>query len=376
MNSKIAVIGAGVSGITTGFLLQKIGYNVTIYSKELPLTSKQNPAFPSQFPSASIIPHSVFHSNVEQLFNTSQLLFYSLYKSKFPGLKIHEHFELFGYNAPEASYAQHIAGFKNFSELTWFPKHPTIPIQSGWKFNSYFADWNIYLPHLIQRFVNNHGQFVEQKIDLNSFEGIPEDIIINCSGTGSHQLKNESKNPLLLLGHLLKIKNTQKLLSPDKNTVSFNFTPGIDIYSDSFNTPLDVYTYPRKNDWILGGSRFKGTLDSDGNWVSNDPLSSIFPKQITTLNTDILNHSFGIDLNLYKDREFQKAYRYVRNTKNGLRIETEETSNRLIIHNYAHGGAGVTLSWGAAFSVLELISSKTLSESKSITEVTELVASL
>lgn len=376
MNTKIAVIGAGVSGITTGVLLQQLGYKVTIYSSELPLTSKQNPAFPSQFPSASIIPHSVFHSEIDKLFDASQFLFSSLHSSNFSGLRIHEHYELFGYDTPEAIYARYIEGFTNVKELEWSPQHPDIPIKSGWKFNSYFADWNSYLPQLIKIFSGNNGQFIQQKIDLNSYENISEDIVINCSGTGSHQLKSESKNPLILLGHLLKVKDTPKLLSPNKHTVSFNFTPGIEIYSDSFKTPLDVYTYPRGKDWILGGSRFKGTLDSEGKWISSDTLSTIFPNQIISLNAAILDHSFGIDLKLFEDREFQEAYRYVRDTENGLRLEAEENSNKLVIHNYGHGGAGVTLSWGAAFKVSELISLKTQSFNKSLDEVSELLTIL
>ncbi|MEP1150187.1 MAG: FAD-dependent oxidoreductase [Balneola sp.] len=376
MNTKIAVIGAGVSGITTGVLLQQLGYKVTIYSNELPLTSKQNPAFPSQFPSASIIPHSVFHSEIDTLFNSSQFLFSSLHNSNFSGLRIHEHYELFGYDTPDVTYTRYIEGFSKIEELDWSPQHPDIEIKSGWKFNSYFADWNSYLPQLIKIFNGNNGQFIQQKVDLNSYEGISEDIVINCSGTGSHQLESEIKNPLILLGHLLKVKETPELLSPNKNTVSFNFTPGIDTYSDSFKTPFDVYTYPRGKDWILGGSRFKGTLDNEGKWVSHDALSTIFPDQIISLNADIINHSFGIDLKLYTNREFQQAYRYVRDTENGLRLEAEENSNKLVIHNYGHGGAGVTLSWGTAFKVSELISARTQSTRKNLDEISELLTIL
>ena len=44
-----------------------------------------------------------------------------------------------------------------------------------------------------------------------------------------------------------------------------------------------------------------------------------------------------------------------------MRLEAEETvaadgsSQRLLVHNYGHGGAGVTLSWGCAREVASLV---------------------
>ncbi len=43
--------------------------------------------------------------------------------------------------------------------------------------------------------------------------------------------------------------------------------------------------------------------------------------------------------------------------KGGIRIEQEMIGEKLIIHNYGHGGAGVTLSWGCAKEVVGLVTS-------------------
>jgi D-amino-acid oxidase len=37
-----------------------------------------------------------------------------------------------------------------------------------------------------------------------------------------------------------------------------------------------------------------------------------------------------------------------------VRLEKELISGKVIIHNYGHGGSGVTLSWGCAEEVVEL----------------------
>jgi D-amino-acid oxidase len=41
--------------------------------------------------------------------------------------------------------------------------------------------------------------------------------------------------------------------------------------------------------------------------------------------------------------------------KGGVRLEREVVGNKTVIHNYGHGGAGFTLSWGSAQAAIELL---------------------
>ena len=45
----------------------------------------------------------------------------------------------------------------------------------------------------------------------------------------------------------------------------------------------------------------------------------------------------------------------LRPSRSEVRLESEKINDTLIIHNYGHGGAGVTLSWGCADEVVSLI---------------------
>lgn len=45
--------------------------------------------------------------------------------------------------------------------------------------------------------------------------------------------------------------------------------------------------------------------------------------------------------------------------ENGIRIEAERVGDKVVIHNYGHGGAGISLSWGAVKEALALMSPNT-----------------
>ena len=46
----------------------------------------------------------------------------------------------------------------------------------------------------------------------------------------------------------------------------------------------------------------------------------------------------------------------LRPSRSEVRLEVEVIDGRFVVHNYGHGGAGVTLSWGCAEEVVSLVS--------------------
>ena len=53
------------------------------------------------------------------------------------------------------------------------------------------------------------------------------------------------------------------------------------------------------------------------------------------------NHKIGFNVGIRPKR------------KNGIRIETEKFEDKLIVHNYGHGGGGVSLMFGACIQSIE-----------------------
>ncbi|MEX0608931.1 MAG: FAD-dependent oxidoreductase [Balneolaceae bacterium] len=359
-DKNICVLGAGITGLSCGISLLKAGFKVTIISKDDPRKQNSDPLYASYFPSASVIPHSIFSSRLIPLFERSQLHFKELHQQEYPGIGINEHYELFNFQHKIPDYAPLISNLKNLEsyEEDWHPKHPSIEIKCGWKFDCFFADWSIYFPTVLKEFFDLGGNLEIAIINTDSLIKLPYQYLINCTGAGASELF-EDENPLLFRGHLIQVSDAPILKNKSGQRVSYNFS-----HQEQGSNPTDVYCYPRKDGWILGGSRQKGIIKS-GKWIgeeSDEPTEMIegiaAPSRILRMNKEIISGSFGINLDDYPKRMVKIGYRYIRAMKDGLRLEAGEIGDKLLIHNYGHGGAGVTLSWGCAEEVLSILEGK------------------
>jgi D-amino-acid oxidase len=100
------------------------------------------------------------------------------------------------------------------------------------------------------------------------------------------------------------------------------------------------YIYPRANDTALGG-----TCEYH---IDNELVDNVAIHLIIRGNKRILPH-----LDLDSVRGSYAGLRPYR--EGGVRLEAEEVGNKKVIHNYGHGGSGITLSWGSAKLALDLI---------------------
>ncbi|MCW9706705.1 FAD-dependent oxidoreductase [Fodinibius salsisoli] len=376
MSKDVIIIGAGVSGVTTALTLQCLGYDTEIIAKhtydDLP-DAGSLPEFASLFPAASIIPHSAHTDQLQAIFSSSQALFFNLRKQAFPGITFHEHYEVFEYEVDPPSYLDQMLNVQFMDELDpdSVPRRLQSPKLYGWSFDGLFADWPNYFTALNNRYTQHGGTITQQKLSTDDISQLPAPIIINCSGTGSDTLfKDPVDEPKVSRGHILHKAGTPLIKNSEDQVVSYNYTPQASLYSDLEGQPCDVYCYPRKDGWVLGGSRQIGRLHEQ-RWppFGDDETYQIdgcsVPAQIIDLNHQILTHTYNKELANPDELTAQIGYRYIRNKNNGLRLEKEEKEGKMIIHNYGHGGAGVTLSWGCALAVAQKIARQEIPELKS-----------
>jgi D-amino-acid oxidase len=410
----IAIVGGGVSGITTALILQLHGYKTVLYTRDIPsgLASQawDLPEFASLHAAASILPHSVRSSRLSAWMRRSQAVFRTLAYRADAGVRKQRHYELF--EASEVKPPTYRATVDNFcalsadaTRLTSTPRRPGAHEVVGWHFDAYFCEAPTYLNYLY-RFYRAEGGAVRLTSGLG-IEGFLVDylrqghmVVVNCTGKGTDRLLDSLQlsvvrdrpdadfEPLLdscaqriVRGHYLRVLIDQPLQDASGQFLSYNYTPHPSIYPGLGGSAADVYCYPRSDGWVLGGSRQVRTAGSTdrSRWLGADAgyevdqfirpdgVSMEVPAPIFTLNSELIasitSDTIRLDrLRAERPSAFAAAvgYRFERDSpENSVRLSCSRVeldgSTATIVHNYGHGGAGFTLSWGCAIDVLAAV---------------------
>jgi D-amino-acid oxidase len=404
----IAIIGGGISGLTTAVLLQIVGYRTVVYTRMRPsyeANAARPPEFATPHAAASILPHSVASPNVARWTGISQAFFRTLSFPGSCGVRSQVHYEIFEDPVPvRPAYAGSVENFQHLTpvelEENWAPRRTGAKATHGWKFDAFFCDAPEYLSYLDTLYRAAGGCVRDAPGDnspgdgsLSAYLGLGHDFHINCAGAAAYSLLSDNRvadaptatefeplidpvPPKLIRGHYLRVDIKQVPAGRHGRFFSYNYKPTADIYRTASGASADVYCYPRSDAWILGGSRQEGRVDANGNWDGEQTVgkSSAFsrrdapplavPSAILELNSDILQRMTGGHLNLarlVRDDPSIVApaigYRFVRDSDtDSVRIGCSRVEvagvHKYILHNYGHGGSGFTLSWGCAFDIL------------------------
>jgi D-amino-acid oxidase len=313
MAQNVAIIGAGVSGLTCGVVFAEHGYRTVIFAKEIGRQTTSSAAAAVWFPyhvepAERVIPLAL---------ETYQVLF-ELARFRESGVSIIE--------TRQFSRTGEIEIPKWASPLgaSFIPSEVEESLGS---FNSGFAmrvpltDTTIYLDYLTARFHKAGGE-IRANVRFEKVEDVDAefDLVINCAGIGARELVQDID------------------LEPHRGQVAI--VPKIESLSAAIvcdDAPL-MYAIPRANDCVFGG-----TNDLSNNWAA-DPAT-----------TERIVAECSRVLNINKPRVLAERVGLRPFRKSGVRIERDRLADgRAVIHNYGHGGAGFTLSWGCAREVLEL----------------------
>jgi D-amino-acid oxidase len=190
---------------------------------------------------------------------------------------------------------------------------------SGFSLRVPLMDTTIYLDYLAERFLKVGGE-INANIHFKNLEDVDSksDLVINCAGIGARELVQDHD------------------LEPHRGQVAI--VPRIEGLSCAIvcdDAPL-MYAIPRATDCLFGG-----TNEVSDN-LEADPATT---SRIVAECSRVLN----IDKpNVLAERVGLRPFR-----KSGVRLERGRLrEGRTVIHNYGHGGAGFTLSWGCAHEVL------------------------
>ncbi|HEY6975295.1 MAG TPA: FAD-dependent oxidoreductase [Chitinophagaceae bacterium] len=313
MNKSIAIIGAGISGMSTACLLIGKGYGITIYAKAFTPNITSNRAAAFWFP---------YHIRNDRRgirwCQTSYEYYEKLAAQKEAGISMHQLIKVLrkGVNEEEPIWVD----FMPKGSYRIMHVNELKPgIAKGYDIIVPLIETQIFLPYLQNQLRHNEVRFIEKEIANFDEISNDHDLVINCSALGARKLCNDDK--------VIPVRGQVGLLSPRNQ---------LPIYLDN-EKPL--YIVPRKDAIIVGGT-YEERIEAE----TTEP---------STIER-ILNNAYKVFPEL-KEQQVIGSWAGLRPYRPEVRVEHEKGTN--IIHNYGHGGSGFTLAFGCAEEITKIVDS-------------------
>jgi D-amino-acid oxidase len=332
MRKSVAIIGAGVSGLTCGVVFAERGYRTKIFADETGQQTTSAAAAAIWYPYDAEPADKVIAWALE-----SYEIFRELSRDLRTGVSMIELRTFSRTGKIEIPRWAHSLGARHLPVAAGLRPAPRRAQRGGYNadkipagFSSGFTmtvpliDTTIYLDYLANRFLAAGGE-IQSNIRFCAPEDVdPQfELVINCAGIGARTLAPDPD----LEPHRGQVAMVAKL----------NFSHAV-VCDDA---PL-MYAIPRKNDCVFGGTNEVSYSRAPDPAVTSRIVSEC-SRVLNIEQPKVIANRVGL-------RPFRKS---------GVRVETERLcDDRTVIHNYGHGGSGFTLSWGCAQSTSALPNEK------------------
>ena len=291
----ITLLGAGVSGLTTGVVLAEAGYDVTILAADVSATTSHAAA-------AIWLPYHITSDRVDAWALETREILTRLADDSSTGVSMID-FDVYDEEPPSCIAAE------------------CQPLERpGFRARVPLMDTTRYLPYLRSRFERAGGRVVVREVRSEDLASLPGVTLVNCTGFGARALFGDYE------------------LEPGYGIAVVTARPTIDRAVAAASDPESLmYVIPRESDCILGGyDRPVRPPEGEVEAIVRRCRAAVpgIPEEVL---------------------EVRRGIRPVRPV---VRVERTKFQGRPIVHNYGHGGAGFTVSWGCAREVRGLVSSR------------------
>jgi D-amino-acid oxidase len=291
---EVVVIGAGVSGLSSGIRLLEAGFDVTIFTRELPEQTTSA--------AAGAVWWGWIDAGREREWARASLKEFQRL-ARIPESGVRETELRSFYPEVEPWFKDDMPAFAS--------------IDNGYAFIVPIIETPRYLRYLQGRFESLGGR-IEQR-EISHLSDLDDGLIVHCAGVGARQTANDAA-VYPIRGQVVRVEAPQITQAFEDN--------------DTF-----TYIFPRGDGVILGG------VAQPGNW-SREAHPAI--------TEDILRRCSAVEPSV-RGAKILATPVGLRPGRHEVRLEIERISeHRVVIHNYGHAGIGYTLSWGCAAEVAAL----------------------
>ena len=314
---NVIIIGCGVSGLSCGIRLLQAGFgNARIVARELPPHTTSNRAAAVWYPYKAYPEEKVLGWGAATFRAMTELM-----ADPLSGISNTTLIEPFDETTADPWWKEAVTSFRHAR-----PEELPPGYQDGYVVEVPLIETPVYMNYLVTWFKRLGGEIGQEEVSTIADLAENGRLIINCAGLGAKELAgDEGLYPIR--GQIIRVTAIA-----DKTS-----------FVDEFSHKSLAYVVPRRDDTIIGGTA------EVGNWnLTADPqtageiLSKCRELQPALAEVEILEHVVGL-----------------RPGRDRIRLGYESLGDSCaVIHNYGHGGAGFTLSWGCADEVTALAASQ------------------
>lgn len=310
--AEVTVVGAGVVGMTTALALLEVGHRVRVVTADPVAATTSAVAAAVWFPTRVGPPDRVLRWGREAFD-----VFAEQARTRVPGVLMRESLALYREPPGTPDWASAIGDVRPARSDELPPGYPF-----GLRFAVPLAVMPRYLGWLADEIARRGGAFTHRRIDtLDEVAGC--DVVVNCTGLGAGALVGDTT------------------VYPVRGQVVRVADPGLPMsVRDEHHPAGRAYVHPRGADCILGGTLDDDQWDTAVNAATAEAILERCCELVPALRgVTVLGHAVGL-------RPGRPTVR--------LEVDTPLKTGARLVHNYGHGGAGMTLSWGCAREVTAL----------------------
>lgn len=298
------VVGAGVIGLTVGVCLAEQGLRVQVYARDMPASTT------SAVASAMVGP-SFSPGTAGEWERDGITTFTDLADVDGTGVTVRSG-RLAGRRTSEPLPGLETCPAEEWPEGFTMAARATLPI----------VDMGVYLDYLGRR-LTDAGGYIEQRAVASLDEVAGEaPLLANCTGLGARELVGDPT--------VRPVRGQQVVVT----------NPGVDEFflSSPYEPEWTAY-WPHPGHVVLGGSQGEDDENTEPDpELAESILSRCRAVEPRLHDAEVIGHQVGL-----------------RPARPSVRLEVEQIGDSRRVHDYGHGGVGVTLSWGTAREAAALL---------------------
>jgi D-amino-acid oxidase len=312
---RVTVLGAGVVGLTTAVSLLDVGCDVRVVTAAPVEETMSYLAAAVWFPT-----HVGPPGRVARWGRRTFEVLAAQAADSVPGVIIRESLALYRQPPGRPDWTESVGQVRAAAAAELPPGY-----EHGLRFAVPLVEMPLYLPWLVDQVRERGGEIGTRWVSsLGELSDGWAEALVNCSGLGARDLVGDlSVYPVR--GQIVRVTN-----------------PGLSLsVRDEHHPAGRAYVHPRTSDCILGGTLEEHRWDTEVDPAAAEAIiarcADIVP---AVAGAEVIGHAVGL-----------------RPGRPEVRLEEGAPGDAgvRVVHNYGHGGAGVTLCWGCAEHVTRIL---------------------